>query len=341
MTESVSAQARKLQTSGDLTHSHVAGRRGIVGLPARNASDPDSRCGAARPSVPAKAGATPRSLMNCAAWKATLDPPPIKLLPGRPLPSRARELADKYVEDEEVISSANTLLLQKLNLPGVPAKGASSGSDLTFEATQSFVAPPPMQPTPRPQAPPVPQPPAARRSFPPVSSKPVAAVQPSIPAPLPAASAPQPPRGSRISVNMRDIKVLGIAVAAIVLLLVVAVSLPFLLRRRKAPVEPIPSEVVAVQPTPVVTPPAPELPGIKLSSGQPRGQGGTRRPAARRPARIAVGPGSRFPAGDHTLKFDTVPRVASLSPLLRTAGGLAHHQDANHCEEGSSCGAGE
>src|SRR5271165_6271763 len=138
------------------------------------------------------------------------------------LGSRARELADKYIEDEEVLSSANTLL-QKLKLPGVPGKGASP--DHPFGATQSFAASSPIQSlpqqTPRPQAPPPPAP----IKLPPVSHATAAPAQPAIPAPMPSAVTPQSVRRSRISISPRDTKVLAIAISAVMLLLVIAVAL--------------------------------------------------------------------------------------------------------------------
>ena len=55
------------------------------------------------------------------------------------LGEKARALADKYLEDEEVVSSANGLL-QKLNLPSVTGKGANP--EATSAATLSFAAAP-------------------------------------------------------------------------------------------------------------------------------------------------------------------------------------------------------
>ncbi len=55
------------------------------------------------------------------------------------LGTRARELADKYLEDDEVLSNANGLL-QKLNLPGVTRRG--SGQDQAPGATLSFAGAP-------------------------------------------------------------------------------------------------------------------------------------------------------------------------------------------------------
>jgi tRNA A-37 threonylcarbamoyl transferase component Bud32 len=313
VTECVS-QVRKLQTSGDLTAAMSRVEEALSAYP-REMRLIQTRDAVQRDLQAQQKQVRRRDLDELRRLDSEAESAS-DALARRTLGSRARELADKYIEDEEVLSSANGLL-QKLNLPSVPSKGASS--DLTFEATQSFVAPPPTQPTPRPKAPPAPQASAAVK-LPPVSSKPAAPAQPSIPAPAPAAVAPQPVQRSRISVNMRDMKILGIAVSAIVLLLVIAVSLPFLLlRRRKVPVEPAPTEAVVVQPTPVVTPPPPsELPSIKLSSDNPAGKVAfdDQPPVDLQDAQWAV---DQISTGDHTLKFESA--AGSFSVALTSAAG--------------------
>jgi hypothetical protein len=233
------------------------------------------------------------------------------------LGSRARELADKYIEDEEVVSSAN-LLLQKLNLPGV-VKVPSH--DLTSSATLSF-ATPPVQPSPqqmpKPQvAPPTSTPVAPPR--PPVPSTQVAPPKPTIPAPAPS-------RPSPISVNARDVKVLGVAVGSILLLLIVAVLLPPLSRRHPAPAEPVPAQPVAVQPAPVITPTPtstprqPALPGMKLSSDNATGKVAfdDQAPTDLQDAQWSL---DGMPAGDHNVKFDS-PKGSFTFGLTSTAGGL-------------------
>ena len=76
------------------------------------------------------------------------------------LGSKARALADKYLEDDEVLSSANGLL-QKLNLPAITGKSVSQ--DLTSGATLSFAGVPTIEVAPQapaqPPSPPVPPPP--------------------------------------------------------------------------------------------------------------------------------------------------------------------------------------
>ncbi len=231
------------------------------------------------------------------------------------LGSRARELADKYIEDEEVVSSAN-LLLQKLNLPGV-VKVPSH--DLTSSATLSFATPaiePSPQQTPKAQvAPPTSTPVAPPR--PPVSSAQVARPKPTI-------STPATSRPSRISIDARDMKVLGVAVGSILLLLIVAVVLPPLTRRHTAPVEPVPAQPVAVQPAPVITttptPPQPALPGMKLTSDNAAGKVtfDDQPPTDLQDAQWTL---DRIPAGDHTLKFDSAKGSFTVG-LTSTAGSL-------------------
>jgi serine/threonine protein kinase len=318
VTECVS-QARKLQTSGDLTAAMSRVEEALSTYP-REMRLIQIRDAVQRDLQAQQKQARRRDLDELRRLESEAGSAG-DALARKTLGSRARELADKYVEDQEVLSSANGLL-QKLNLPGVPGKAASS--DLTFEATQSFAAPPPVQSppqTPRPQAPPVPQTPAAVKR-PPVSSKPAVPPQRAIPAPPPGAIAPQPARLSRLTINPRDMKVLGIAVAALALLLVIAVSLPFLLSRRpKASAEPAPPEAVVVQPPPVVTPPPPpELPGFKLSSDNPAGKVAfdDQPPVDLQDAQWTV---DQIPAGDHTLKFDSAAGNFSVA-LTSTPGVL-------------------
>ena len=85
------------------------------------------------------------------------------------LGAKARALADKYLEDEEVLSSANGLL-QKLNLPGSNRQGHRqdiSAATLSFAGEPTIdVAPeaPPEPPTPQPPPPPVHPPPSSTAS---------------------------------------------------------------------------------------------------------------------------------------------------------------------------------
>jgi serine/threonine protein kinase len=321
VSESVS-QARKLQTSGDLTSALSRVEEALSSYP-REMRLIQIRDAVQRDLHTQRKQARRRDLeelrrLDSEAGSAS-DPGT-----KQTLGSRARELADKYIEDEEVVSSAN-VLLQKLNLPGVTSKVPTY--DLTSSATLSFVAPPaPPQQTPKPQAPPPPPTPVATPR-PPVASAPVAPPKPKTPAPppaqiTPAQTAPAPPRPSRISINARDTKVLVGAVAAVFLLLVIAIALPLLLPRHKAPVEPPPAQPVAVQPPPVVTPtpPPPALPGMKLSSDNAAGKVtfDDQPPTDLQDAQWTL---DEIPAGDHTLKFDS-PKGSFSVALTSTAGNL-------------------
>jgi len=315
------SQARKLQTSGDLTAALSRVEEALTAYP-REMRLIQIRDAVQRDLQSQQKQVRRRDLDELRRLESEADSA-TDALATQTLGSRARELADKYIEDEEVVSSANTLL-QKLNLPRVPGKQVSE--DVTFAATQSFVAPPPIHPprqqTPRPQAPPVPPPTAIK--VPPVSSKPAPPAQRAIPAPVPAAITPQPARRSRISVSPRDMKILGIAVGAIVLLLIIAIALPLLLLRHKPPVEPAPSQIAsqteAVPTTPVVAPPPPELPGMKLSSDNPAGKVAfdDQPPVNLQDAQWTL---DQIPAGDHTLKFDSAAGSFSVA-LTSVAGAL-------------------
>ncbi len=315
------SQARKLQTSGDLTAAMSRVEEALSTYPR------EMRLIQIRDAVQ-------RDLQTQLKQVRRRDLEELRRLdseaqsasdPGtkQTLGSRARELADKHIEDEEVVSSAN-LLLHRLNLPGVAGKAATQ--DLS--ATLSFVAQPvqPAPPAAKPQAPPPPPIPAAVVPKP-VTSAPVKPPKPKTPAPAPVQvaaeqAAPKPRKPSRISIHPRDTKILAAAVASVFLLLVIAISLPLLLRRRPAPVEPVPAPAVVVEPPPVVTPapPPPQLPGMKLSSDSAAGKVAfdDQPPFDLQDAQWSL---DEIPAGDHTLKFDS-PKGSFTVALTSTAGSL-------------------
>ena len=245
------------------------------------------------------------------------------------LGSKARALADKYLEDEEVISSAN-VLLQKLNLPSVTGKGISQ--NLTSGVTESFVASrtvdvpqlqssapvqaAPIQPASGQAAPIPPTPPPAAVSAP-ASSVPAKTAMPVKLAP----AAPSPkkitPQTARSTTTLApNIKVLAGAIAAVILLVVV--SLVF--RRHKPSAEPASAQVAAVQPAAPVAPPHADLPGMKLSSDSATGKVAfdNQRPADLQDAQWSI---DKIPAGDHTLKFEA-PAGSFDIALTTTPGAL-------------------
>ncbi len=261
------------------------------------------------------------------------------------LGSRAREFADKYIEDEEVFSSANTLL-QKLNLPGITRKG--SGHDLTSGATQSFAGTPagtpPIERVPPPAAPPKAAPPksAPSKAAPPPTppAEPELLDLPDMPAatqmmripilppqtaeraiavPEPAKIKPKLAQRLGISVNPRDLKVLGATAGALVLLLTIALLIP---RRNPTPKPaPAPAPTVAVQPAPMVTPPPePDLPVMKLSSDNGKGKVvfDDQPPYDLQDAQWTL---DKVPFGDHTLKFES-PAGNFTVALTSAAGAL-------------------
>jgi len=319
-------QARKLQTSGDLASALSRVEEALASYP-REMRLIQIRDAVQRDLQTQRKQARRRDLeelrrLDSEAGSAS-DPGT-----KQTLGSRARELADKYIEDEEVVSSAN-LLLHRLNLPGVTGKAPTY--DLTSSATQSFAAPPaapPIQPlpqqTPKPQAPPRSSAVAKVPPAPTVFTRPAEPAIPAIPPPEPAQVAPAPPRPSRFSINARDTKILGAAVAAVFVLLVIAISLPLLLRRQKTPVEPAPAPAVAVQPpadvTPTPVPPPPALPGMKLSSDNAAGKVAfdDQPPADLQDAQWTL---NEIPAGNHTLKFDS-PKGSFSVTLTSSAGDL-------------------
>jgi eukaryotic-like serine/threonine-protein kinase len=231
------------------------------------------------------------------------------------LGSKARALADKYLEDEEVLSSAN-ILLQKLNLPGVTGKG--TGRDLTSGATLSFAATPVVEsvpPTPpKPQLPLAPPPPTS-----PVASVPAKPARPTIPAPV--AKKVAPVLAPHTSIGAPSKNVLIGAVSALVL--VAGISL--FVRRHKAPAEPAPAQSVSVQPTPPVALPQPELPALKLSSDTAAGKVifDDQAPIDLQDAQWTL---DKITSGDHTMKFEspagsawmTLTFASGALPLIKT-----------------------
>jgi serine/threonine-protein kinase len=307
----VVSQARKLQTSGDLAAALARVEEGLSSYP-REMRLIQIRDAVQRDLQVQRRQTRRRDLEELRRLESEADSasdPDTKQTLG----SKARALADKYIEDEEVVSSAN-VLLQKLNLPSVTSS-KGSGHDPTPSATLSFIGPdavapsgppvfpPTMQPVPRsvqPQAPPTPPPPVMQ---PGISSTPAAGGVPVPPAPK--KIAPAPARKASTSINMRDMKVLGVTLGGMLLLGIVWIFLP----RPKPSAPPVPlqtvAEPLAVQPPPpVVTPPPPELPSMKLSSDTAAGRVtfDDQPPADLQDAQWAQ---DKVPAGDHTLKFES------------------------------------
>ena len=131
------AQARKLQTSGDLSGALSRIEEGLSSYPR------EMRLIQIRDAVQRDLQVQRRQtrrrdldeLRRLDSQAGSASDPATK----QELGTKARALAEKYLEDDEVLSSANGLLL-KLNLPTLAGKGISP--EKTSEATLSFAVAP-------------------------------------------------------------------------------------------------------------------------------------------------------------------------------------------------------
>ena len=309
------SQARKLQTAGDLTSALSRIEEALSSYP-REMRLIQIRDAVQRDLQTQRRQARRRDLEELRRLESEVDSASDSDT-KQTLGSKARALADKYLEDEEVLSSANGLL-QKLNLPGVTGKGVSQ--DLTSGATLSFASSPTLRALPQESAQPesTPAPPVAP-ALPP--SKPSAeTLNPPALAQTPTKIKPTPAPRPGISLSAHDMKVLGASASALVLLGIVWL---FLRGRHNQPAEPLP-QAIAVQPTPAVTPP-PELPGMRLSSDTATGKIAIddQPPVDLQDAQWML---DKIPAGDHTLKFDSsaggfavnLTSAAGVLPVIKT-----------------------
>ncbi|HEY4904509.1 MAG TPA: protein kinase [Candidatus Sulfotelmatobacter sp.] len=226
------------------------------------------------------------------------------------LASRARELADKYVDDEELLSTVNGVL-EKLSLPGVTgtraSQDASSGS-----ATLSFAAPATMEidspshtspdatavspvPAPPPKVP-VPAPVTAKNSAPQT-----APAKPPSTKPANKQSSAGPP--SRLPVQSSNVGKMIAAAAVILLVLIIWLFARGHKQTATAPApEALPPQETATQPLPVAAPAEPASAGFKLSSDTGTGKVSfdDAPPADLQDAQWAM---DKVPPGDHAIKF--------------------------------------
>jgi eukaryotic-like serine/threonine-protein kinase len=208
------------------------------------------------------------------------------------LGERARVLAEKYADDQEVLATANGVL-QRLNLPSISGRSASA-PPFVEAPTQTIGSSPTIEELPTKEkvsalpsanaaaAPPQPSP----------SAKAPAATKP--PAPLPKAKAEirRPAPASRISR-----KSLAVAAAAIVLVVGIWV---FVRRHNSHAVTSVPQPVPA---TPAPAPsPKPAMPSVKLSSDMGTGKVSfDDQPVSDlQDAQWAL---DKVSAGDHSIKF--------------------------------------
>lgn len=292
------AQARKLQTAGDLNAALSRAEEGISTYPReqrlvqiRDAVQRDLQT--QRRQTRRKDLEELRRLDSEAESASDADT-------KHTLGERARELAGKYLEDEEVVSSANGLL-QKLNLPAIAGQG--SKADQTSAATLSIggtptvdvepkdkskAEPPRSAPTPSPSSPVAA--PVSAAAAPPAKSKATMAT-------------PAKPRTTRSAgIKPSDVKVLVGVVSAIVLLLILWLAL----RGHKQVAEGPAPQPQAVQPTPTpapVVPSEPQLPSIKVSSDTAAGKVALddQSPVELQDAQWAL---DKIQPGDHSLTFE-------------------------------------
>lgn len=301
------AQARKLQTSGDLSAAFAKVEEALSAYPR------EMRLMQVRDAIQRDLQAQQRQvrrrdleeLQRLEVEAASVTDPNAK----RSLGALARELADKHLEDEEVVSSANGLL-RKLNLPVVSSKGA--GRHATVGATLSSVGELTIEAEPldaQPQTPAAP--PASATSVfgagpPPVPAK------PRISSPVPARPQPAPRPGP----GAPNVKTFVAAGSAVVLLGAVWL----LVRLHKHAPEPSAPPAVAVQPAPAVTEPEPVFSSIKLSSDAAVGTVAfdDQPPTDLQDAQWAL---DKIPSGDHTLKFES-PAGDFTVALSSSAGAL-------------------
>jgi eukaryotic-like serine/threonine-protein kinase len=319
------SQARKLQTSGDLAAALVRVEEGLAAHP-REQRLIQIRDAVQRDLQAQRRQARRRDMeelrkLESEAESAT-DP-----AAKETLLARARALADKYLDDEEILSTANGVL-QKFKVPPVVGKKSSqdvpSGSaTLSISGSTSSGAPTVGTGTGGVEQPPtVGLPPSVAAGSPPPSAPgppatvpPVEASKPAIskaPAPKKIPPAPTQRRGPTAP-NMKILA--GIALAIVFL---AAISMVF--RRHKPPAE-TPSPAPAVEQSATTpTPPQPQLPVVKLSSDEARGKVGfdDQPPTDLRDAQWTL---DRVPPGDHTLKFDG-PSGGFVAAFSSAAGSL-------------------
>lgn len=331
------ASARKLQTSGDLDSALLRAEEGLSSYPRemrliqiRDAVQRDLHV--QRKQTRRKDLEELRRLDSEAS--SASDPETKKTLGAK-----ARAFADKYIEDEEVLSSANGLL-EKLNLPTVAGKG--TGVEKTSAATLSFAAAPTIDQSrqePIPAQPGVPAPPpvaaSASEASSAVANAPEGTPAPGVPKPLPRpgkrAAAPVAKKSGPVPFKLPT-KLNKKALIGVGVVIAVVVAAPFVLRRRKTESETTPAPAVVQPVMPAVVPAEPILSAIKLSSDTANGKVSfDDQPAIElQDAQWSL---DKVPAGDHSLRFEnssgsfevTLSSSAGALPVLKspiTARGL-------------------
>lgn len=293
------SQARKLQTSGDLTSALSRVEDGLSSYP-REMRLIQIRDAVQRDLHVQRRQTRRRDLEELRRLESEADSA-IDVEAKQTLGAKARALADKYLEDEEVLSSANGLL-QKLNLPSVTGKGSTPAA--TSAATLSFAAAPTIE-TPQsliPQKAEENAPAPAAQSATPKSEVPKSA------APVPFSAKPALPKSApkiqKHSPALRPVAINSKIVVAAGSVVVVLAALFFALRGHKHPAEPVVQQATTVQPAAPVPQPEPALPAIKLSSDAAAGKISIddQPPVDLQDAQWGL---DKLAAGDHTMKFES------------------------------------
>ena len=305
------SQARKLQTSGDLASALSRVEEGLSSYP-REMRLVQIRDAVQRDLQVQRRQTRRKDLEELRRLDSEADAAQDQDM-KHTLAEKARALASKYIEDEEVVSSANGLL-QKLNLPGVTGSGSSKGA--TSAATLSFAAAPTIEHPAEAQVPPpvssagasvpaMPEAPASPAAVTPVERPKVKAV----PVQKKILPASKPGRGFQ--------KRNAFIAAGVAVVLLIVIGLFF--RGHKQPAESAPP-ATPLQPAPVATPTEPAVPSVKLSADTSAGKVSfdDQAPANLQDAQWLL---DKVPAGDHTLKFDS-PSGSFEVGLTSAAGAL-------------------
>ena len=337
------SQARKLQTSGDLNSALLRVEEALSSYP-REMRLIQIRDAVQRDLHVQRRQTRRRDLEELRRLDSEADSA-TDLEGKQTLGARARALADKYLEDEEVLSSANGLL-QKLNLPAVTGKGSTPTA--TSAATLSFAAAPTIE-TPHVQSPSETETPKKAgqevaaptvktaapgsealksegpKSAPRLDGAKPDAPQNAMPAPVPEKAvvkpaAPKPaPKIQKPTPTLRpraNNKIILVAGSVVVVLSVIF----FALRGHRHPAEPVVQQATTPQPATLISHPEAVLPAIRLSADAATGKVSIddQPPADLQDAQWGL---DKLAVGDHTMKFES-PAGSFEASISATAAAL-------------------
>jgi eukaryotic-like serine/threonine-protein kinase len=292
------SQARKLQASGDLAAALSRIDDGLAIYP-REPRLIQIQDAVQRDVQSQKRQTRRRDLEELRRMESEADSA-VDPVSKQTLGERARSLADKYVEDEEVFSSANGLL-QKLNLPAVSGAGkipsvpsVPEGATQTLGSSPTIGVEPPSAVKPAVPAPPAAPPPPV---FPVSKSAPPSQVPPPKPAAVATKAKTQPRTQPKVPATQR--RTIMILAAAVVVVAVVS----FLFVKRSGKTPSTPAEVVTPASAPITPSVEPTLPLVRLSSDTGTGKVSfdDQPPTELQDAQWTL---DKISPGDHILKFD-------------------------------------